>query len=192
VVDGPLRNPVTGDWVLLIVRHVSVPGVGALGAVAEVPLLLVTVLFSAVGEIPGLRVSLERRSGELLVSQTLDETQIGKRQHAAISQVKADGVAFMVPSTLIRKPTIGVARSSLYPDVLITLTLDLKTTLVDWVRDRNRMIVLVAFAVLLLSAVALTLNVARRRSRSVDRGVIVEYQHAHGHSCSAVTTRSSS
>jgi diguanylate cyclase (GGDEF)-like protein len=168
MVGGPLRNPVTGEWVLLIVRQLSVPGVGTLRAVAEVPLPLVSLLFSAVGEIPGLRISLERRTGELLVSQPYDEAQTGKRQRAAISQLRADGVAFMVPSTLVRKPTIGVARASLYPDVMIALTLDLKAAMADWVRDRNRIIVLVAFAVLLLSALAVTLDVARRQRDRAD------------------------
>jgi hypothetical protein len=34
VVSGPIRNPATGDWVLLVVRQVYVPGVGILDAVA--------------------------------------------------------------------------------------------------------------------------------------------------------------
>jgi diguanylate cyclase (GGDEF)-like protein len=168
VVGGPLRNPVTGDWVLLIVRQVSVPGVGLLDAVAEVPLPLVTVLFSAVGEIPGLRIRLERRNGELLVSQPYDEMQIGKPRPDAISQIQANGVAFMVPSSRISTPTIGVARASLYPDVMIALTLDLKTAMADWVRDRNRMIVVVAIALMLLSGLALTLAAARRQRERAD------------------------
>jgi diguanylate cyclase (GGDEF)-like protein len=167
VVGGPLRNSVTGDWVLLIVRQVSVPGVGVLDAVAEVPLPLISVLFSAVGEIPGLRIVLERRNGELLVSQPYSEMQIGKVQRASISAVQANGVAFMVPSNLIKHPTIGVARASLYPDVMIALTLDLRTATEDWVRDRNRMIGVVALALLLLAGLAFTLAAARQqRDRS--------------------------
>jgi diguanylate cyclase (GGDEF)-like protein len=167
-VGGPLRNPVTGDWVLLVVRQVSLPGVGVMNAVAEVPVPLITVLFSSVGSVPGLRIALERRSGQLLVSQPYDEMQIGKLQPAAVSQVQANGVAFMVPSNLIRKPTIGVARTSLYPDVIITLTLDLRTAMADWGRDRNRMIVVVGVAVVLLSIVALTLETARRQRERAD------------------------
>jgi diguanylate cyclase (GGDEF)-like protein len=168
VVGGPLRNPVTGDWVLLIMRPVSVPGVGLLDAVAEVPLPLVTVLFSAVGEIPGLRIALERRNGELLVSQPYAETQIGKVSPSAISPIQANGVAFMVPSDRIKAPAIGVARASLYPDVMVALTLDLKTAMADWVRDRNRMIVVVAIALMLLSGLALTLAAARRQRERAD------------------------
>jgi diguanylate cyclase (GGDEF)-like protein len=167
-VDGPFRNPVTGDWVLLVVRQILLPNIGALNAVAEVPLPLMTALFSAVGEIPGLRISIERRDGTLLVSQPYEEMQVGQLQSAAVSRIQANGVAFMVPTKLIRSPTLGVVRASLYPEVMIALTLDLKTTMADWVRDRNRMIVLVIIAVALLSALALTLDAARRLRNRVD------------------------
>ena len=167
LVEGPLRNPVTGDWVLLIIRQVSVPGIGLLDAVAEVPLPLVIPLFSAVGEIPGLRIALERRDGTLLVSQPYDEMRIGK-QAAAIRPVQADGVAFMVPRKRIKAPTIGVVRESLYPDVIIALTLDLNTALTDWVRDRNRMVAVVAIAIVLLSALAFALAAGRRQREHAD------------------------
>jgi diguanylate cyclase (GGDEF)-like protein len=168
VVGGPLRNPVTGDWVLLVVRQISVPGIGELDAAAEVPLPLVTVLFSAVGEIPGLRITLERRDGELIVSQPYDEMQVGKPQAVAISPIQANGVAFMIPTDLMKAPTIGVARASLYPDVMIALTLDVKTSMADWVRDRNRMIAVVTIALALLTALALTLAAARRQRERAD------------------------
>ena len=86
LVAGPIRNPATGNWVLLVVRQVYVPGVGLLHAVAEMPVPLLSKLLSAVAGIPGLRVSLERRNGQLLLSQPYDEVRIGKQQQAAISQ----------------------------------------------------------------------------------------------------------
>ena len=167
-VGGPIRNPVTGDWVLLVVRQVSLPGVGVLGAAAEVPLPLITKLFVAVGEIQGLRVALERRGGQLLVSQPYDEMQVGKPQRTAIGQAQASGIAFMLPSNSAREPTIGVIRSTLYGDVMISLTLDLKTATAAWARDRNRMIVLVTIAVVLVFALALTLRAALRQRERVE------------------------
>jgi hypothetical protein len=106
-VAGPLRNPLTGDWVLLVARQIAVPGAGILTAVAEVPLPLIAVLFSAVGEIPGLRIMLEHPNGQLLISQPYDETQIGKMQTVAVIRVQSTGVAFMVPSDLVKSPTIA-------------------------------------------------------------------------------------
>jgi diguanylate cyclase (GGDEF)-like protein len=167
-VAGPLRNPVTGDWTLLVVRQLAVPGAGVLTAVAEVPLPRITVLFSAFGDIPGLRISLERRNGQLIVSQPYNETQIGVVQPVAVSQIEATGAAFMVPSKLMRTPTIGVVRTSLYPDVMIALTLDLDAAMADWVRDRNRLMAVVTIAVGLLSALAVSLRAARRERERAD------------------------
>jgi len=168
VVAGPIRNPVTGDWVLLLVRQVSLPSVGDMYAVAEVPLPLISELFSAVGEIPGLRILLERRNGQLLVSQPYDETQVGKLQRTSIGGLQANGVAFMVPANLMPKPTIGVARASLYGDVMIALTLDMQTAMADWLRDRNRTVILVGIAGFLVFALGLALNAALRQRERVE------------------------
>jgi len=177
VVAGPIRNPATGDWVLFVVRPVFVPGVGFLDAVAELPLPLITKLLFAVSEIPGLRVSLERRNGQLLLSQPYDEMRIGKQQQAAISQVQARGTVFMVPPALIEKPTIGIVRASLYDDVMIALTLDLTTAMTDWVRERDRMIVSVTIAVVLLSGLALLLIMALRQRERAEQHIRFAAHH---------------
>lgn len=167
-IAGPLKNPVTGDWVLFVAREVTIPSVGVLDAVAEVPLSLISVLFSAVGEIPGLRISIQRQDGQLFVSRPYDEVQIGKHQPAFVSQIQATGDAFAVTRNLVRSPTLGVGRTSLYPDVTIALTLDLETAMVGWVRDRNRLVTVVAITIMLLSALVCTLYTARRQRERAD------------------------
>jgi diguanylate cyclase (GGDEF)-like protein len=169
VIAGPIRNPVTGDWVLLVGRRLFAPGVGLLDAVAEVPLPLMTKLISAVGEIPGLRISLESRDGKLLLSQPYDELQIGRQQREAMSHLRTIGSGLLI-SPGGQKPTIGMARASLYDDVVIALSLDLTTAMSDWVRERNQVIVSVAIAVVLLVALALILILAlRQRARAEDQ-----------------------
>ena len=165
---GPVRNPVTGDWNLLVVRPLSLPGAGVLNAVAEVPLSLMTELFSAVAEVSGLRIALERPDGRLVISRPYDEVSIGRPQRDAISPIAPDERPFMVPGDLVRAPTLGIARASLYPDLMIALTLDLDTATDDWVRDRNRLMGVVAVAVVLLSALVLTLIAARRERDRAD------------------------
>ena len=171
VVAGPLRNPATGEWVLLVVRQVAVPGAGTLDAVAELPVPLISKLLYAVVETPGLRVMLERRNGQLLVSQPYDERQIGKEQDVAISQIQSDGDLFMVPSHLIEPPTLGIARASLYDDVVIALTLDLATAMADWARERDRMIGSVAVGVVLLSGLATILVAALRQRENAEQNI---------------------
>ena len=167
-VAGPVRNPVTGDWDLLVVRPLSLPGFGDLNAVAEVPLSLVTVLFSAVAEMPGLQIALERHDGRLVISRPYNEVQIGKLRRDAISPIAHGESPFMVPRGLVEAPTLGIARASLYPDLMIALTLDLDTATADWVRDRNRLVAVVTIAVVLLSALILTLMAARRERDRAD------------------------
>jgi diguanylate cyclase (GGDEF)-like protein len=169
-IAGPVRNPITGDWVIFVVRQVSVPGAGTLNAMAEMPLPLMAKWLPTVDEIPGVRITLERRDGQLLLSQPYDEVRIGKRQRVAISQLQADGTVFMVPSTLIEKPTLGVARATLYDDVMIALTLDQSTAIEDWAQERDRMVVSVTIAVFLVFSLALILILAlRQRGRAEDQ-----------------------
>ena len=167
-VAGPVRNPVTGEWALLVMRNVSIPAVGSLAAVAEVPLTSLTKLFSAVGEIPGLRIALESRGGRLIVSQPYNEVLVGKQQPVAVSQLQANGMAFQFPAQSLPEPTLGVARSSLYRDVMVVVTLDLATAMVDWARDRDRMIIFLVIAVLLVSALAVMLDLALRQRERIE------------------------
>ncbi len=185
-VAGPLRNPLTGDWALLIARQITVPGAGALTAVAEVPLPLISILFSAVGEIPGLRIMLERPTGQLLISQPYDQLQIGQPQTSAFSKLQSNGVVFQVPPQQAASPAIGIARTSLYPDVMIALTLDQTIALEDWTRRRNRIIGFVGIVAALLSALALTLEAAHRQRVRTD----VERGKARATLISAIDTMS--
>ena len=162
---------------LLVVRPVYVPGVGLLHAVAEMPVPLLSKLLSAVAGIPGLRVSLERRNGQLLLSQPYDEVRIGKQQQAAISQVQAGGTTFVVPPDLMKSPTIGIVRASLYNDVMIALTLDMTTAMADWVRERDSMIVSVSIAVMLVSGLALVLIVALRQRERAEQHIRYVARH---------------
>jgi diguanylate cyclase (GGDEF)-like protein len=167
-VAGPVRNPLTGDWSLFVVRRINVAGAGSLIAMAEVPLPLISSLLAAVGEIPGLHVALERRDGTLLVSQPYNETQIGKRQPLWISLIQANGVPFQVPASLAPRPALGVARVSLYSEVMIALSLDEDTALENWMRDRSRLIGFVGTMAVLLSILALSLDAAHRHRGRAD------------------------
>ena len=86
-VQGPVRNPLTGDWTWLLARPIALPGVGDLQAVAEVPVSFITTLLSPVGEIPGLRIYIERPDGLLLASLPHDELKIGRQVVPAISNL---------------------------------------------------------------------------------------------------------
>jgi diguanylate cyclase (GGDEF)-like protein len=168
-IAGPIRNPVTGDWVLLVIRPVFVPGPGLMEAVAEVPLPLISKLLSTVGEIPGLVVSLERRDGNLLLRQPYDEVQIGTRQPTVIGHVRMNGGMFVVPANAAPLPAIAIARASLYDNMMIIVSLDLNAALADWIRERDHMLIAVATVAALVISLAIILVLAlRQRERSAQ------------------------
>jgi diguanylate cyclase (GGDEF)-like protein len=167
-VAGPVRNALTGDWTWLLARPISLPGVGDLQAVAEVPVAFITTLLSPVGEIPGLRINIEQPDGLLLASMPHDELRIGKPLVPAIYNLQPDNVPFLVPAKLMRTATVAISRHTLYPDVEVTLTLDLSTAMADWVRDRNRLLIVVAAAGLLVLALAGALYTAMRQRERVE------------------------
>lgn len=156
-VAGPARNPVTGDWALFFARPITLPGVGRFDAVAEVPLPLVNTLLAAAGQVPGLRITLERRDGQLLASLPHEELQIGKHLSPAVGTFRSDGVAFEIPANVLPERTIAVARATLYSDILVTATLNLPTALAEWSRDRNRLITVSVTAAALVTALAAAL-----------------------------------
>ncbi|KAA2236106.1 bifunctional diguanylate cyclase/phosphodiesterase [Salinarimonas soli] len=168
-VNGPVRNPLTGEWALFLSRPVSLPGADTLLAVAEVPLSTLGTLLAEAGEAPGLRVMLERDDGTLLASLPHDELQIGKVQPAAIGRLSRDGTAVEVPGTPAGTPMIAAARPSLYKDITVALTLETATAMTDWKRDRDRLLAVVLLAEILVLASAGALHAAFRRQRRLER-----------------------
>jgi diguanylate cyclase (GGDEF)-like protein len=167
-VEGPVRNPLTGNWTWLLARPITLPGVGELQAVAEVPVVFITALLAPVGEIPGLRINIERPDGLLLASLPHDELQIGKQLVPALNDLGPENLPVLVPPELMRSATVAMSRHTLYPDVQVTLTLDLSTAMADWVRDRNRLLIVVAAAGLLVLALAVALYAAMRQRERVE------------------------
>jgi len=167
-VEGPVRNSATGDWSWFLVRPVTLPGVGYLQAVAEVPVPFITALLTPVGKIPGLRISIERPDGLLLAGLPHDELKIGRQLVPAIGSLRTDGIAFRVPPKTMRVPTLAVSRQTLYPDVEVTLTLDLSTAMTDWVRDRSRLLIAVSLVEILVFAFAAALCAALRQRERVE------------------------
>nr|WP_294525860.1 EAL domain-containing protein [uncultured Rhodopila sp.] len=165
---GPARNPVTGEWVVFVTRQITIPALGPMIAAAEVPLPTISGQFAAVGGTPGLRVFLERYSGELLVSQPYNEMEVGKPQPLTVGQAETGAQPFRLPETLSGVPTLAVVRTSLYADVLVVLTLDLNIALQDWVRDRGRLVVFSSAIAILICALALTLDIAHRHRVRAD------------------------
>ena len=125
-------------------------------------------LLAPVGAVPGLRIYIERPDGLRLASLPHDELKVGKQQVAAISSLGTDGIAFKLPSWLVTSPTIAVWRNTLYPDVQVALTLDLSASMADWARDRDRLLIALGVACVLVLALAGHLYAALRQRERVE------------------------
>jgi len=164
---GPIRNPLTGEWVLLLARPITLPGPGDLLAVAEIPVPLIATLLAPVGESRGLRISVERADGQLLASLPHDETRIGTRlEHNEVIHA-ARGVATEMRGRFTEGPVIAAARATLYPDILVVASYESAAAFAEWSADRRRLLIVAGGSAVFLFALALALNAAlRQRERT--------------------------
>jgi diguanylate cyclase (GGDEF)-like protein len=167
-ITGPIRNPITGDWDLFFARPVNIPRVGRIQAVAEVPLPLLAALLAPVADVPGIRLNLERRNGDILATLPHDEVRVGRTLSPAISSIKADGRALELPATAGYPARIVVARRTLYDDVYISAEIDTAVALAGWSLDRNRLILAASASGLLISALGLALAAGLRQRDRAD------------------------
>ncbi|HEV7251832.1 MAG TPA: EAL domain-containing protein [Mesorhizobium sp.] len=163
---GPVRNPLIGEWSLYLSRSIEVPGQGAMFAIAEMPLPDIAALLNEAAGAPALHIALEREGGALIASVPHDELRMGKRIHRVASSPG--------PVRRVRDPQTGsmeltVARTTLYDDVLVHLSVDEATALAGWRRDRDTLLALVGAAELTVLALAAGLLAGLGRSEALER-----------------------
>ena len=168
MIGGPVQNPATGEWALFFARPVVMPVLGAITAVAEVPVPMVGSLLAVGGSAPGLRITLERDDGTLLAALPHDETRIGRRlaqPSAALAGVTETRSRFNGEQVLV------AVRPTLYPSLSIVTTIEMQAALQGWRTDRERaLVVSAAFAALVLAlAAALMLGLRQRERVEAER-----------------------
>jgi signal transduction histidine kinase/CheY-like chemotaxis protein/HPt (histidine-containing phosphotransfer) domain-containing protein len=168
MIGGPVQNPATGEWALFFARPIVLPLIGAVTAVAEVPVPLVGTLLSVGGEAPGLRVTLERDDGTLLAALPHDETRIGRRLAVPAGALAATPQA---RSRFNDELVLVAVRPTLYPALSVVATMERHAALAGWEFDRERaLIVSGAFAALVLAlAAALLLGLRQREKVEAER-----------------------
>jgi signal transduction histidine kinase/CheY-like chemotaxis protein len=163
MIGGPVRNPATGEWALFFARPLTMPGLGPVTAVAEVPVQVVTSLLALGGEAPGLRVTLERDDGTLLAALPHDETRIGRRLQPPAQALVNVGET---RSRFNNETVLVSVRPTLYPALSIATTIERSKALAGWAADRERaLIVSAAFAGLVMALAATLLLGLRQRER---------------------------
>ncbi len=153
VISDPVVHFGTAERVLYLGRVVPLVNGPRVLAVAQVPLPLLTTLLAQAADVPGLSVTLERVSGELLASYPPDELRLGTSIVPPASQLALTGEPMREHVRLGDAPAIVVGRPTLYPSVAVLASIPLSDALARWEIDRNRIIaVACGFIVLIVGA----------------------------------------
>ncbi|MDN3568088.1 PAS-domain containing protein [Paeniroseomonas aquatica] len=168
VLSGPARNALTGEWSLMFLRAMDLPGLGPLVAVAEVPVPLIATLLAPIGELPGLRISVERADGRVLVALPHDEGRMGRPLAQPASQLPADGSAVAIAGRYDDIPALAAARPILYRDIFVVASYDEEAAFAAWTLDRRRLLLVAGSLGVLLIALALALHIALRQRERIE------------------------
>ena len=168
LMSGPARNPLTGEWSLLFLRAMQLPGVGPLVAAAEVPVPLIATLLAPIGELPGMRISVERADGQVLAILPHDETWMGRALAPSAAALPADGGAVTMPGRYHAGTVLAASRPILYRDVYVVASYEEAAAFAAWEMDQRRLLLVAGSLGLLLLALALALNLALRQRERVE------------------------
>ena len=160
-VAGPIRNALTGDWTLFIMRRVVSPNGEPMLAVAELPLRFLVRMLSEAGQRPGLQIAIESPDDHLLVTAPFDETSVGRDQRSVLAH--SPEVPFALQPGRREGPTIGVVAATDYTGVRLLLTLDEHLALSAWTRQHGRVMGAVGLGCLMLLGFAVALTAALRQ-----------------------------
>ncbi len=165
-VGNPRRNPLTGEWSLYLGRVLRLHGDGPpLLVVAELPLPNLSRLMLPDQTIAGLRVSLERSDGHLLVSVPHDPRRIGQPLPAILDRLAATGQWALVPDRHTPGArAIAAAAPSLYEGLVVVAQMEEGAALARWREARTGILAASAgiAAVLVAAVLAGTLHIRQR------------------------------
>jgi signal transduction histidine kinase/ActR/RegA family two-component response regulator/HPt (histidine-containing phosphotransfer) domain-containing protein len=164
-IGGPARNPVTGEWAIFLARPVTMPAVGTVAAVAEVPVPRIAALLALGGESQGVRVTLEREDGLLIASLPHDETRIGRQLPNPASSLPTVGQG---RSRFDDRQVLAAVRPTLYPALTVTATIDNEAALEIWRQDRSRVLAASGLFSLLVLALAAALHLGLRQREKAE------------------------
>ncbi len=166
--SGPARSLATGEWSLRFLRAMELPGIGPLVAVAEVPVPLITTLLAPIGELPGMRISVERHDGRLLAVLPHDDDRMGGAAPEAGLGVPLDGSVVTMRSRFTDQPVLAAARPILYRDVFVVASYEEAAAYAAFEMDQRRLLMVAGSLGVLLVALALALHLALRQRERVE------------------------
>ena len=147
MVSAPTLNPLNSERVLYLARSQRLPDGMVVAVVAELQLSLLSALLNPEDDSQRLTVTLEKESGQLLVSYPMVDVLIGQTLHPALESLKGGAGAQDMPGRLQAEPSVTAVHPTLYAGLLLSVGMPLRSALAQWQSQRN--IVLGGTAVLL-------------------------------------------
>ncbi len=154
---GPVRNPVTGEWVSYIVRHFRMPDASEAMLAAEIPISLLTTSLAPIADRRGFSIRMQLEDGRVLATYPHDEAAIGR-----VVQPHEPALADEWPTV------IEIERPTLYSELKLVLGYSSDVAMEDWARDRQRLFLVVSAASALITLVFLGLLVGLRRQARLE------------------------
>ncbi|PVY92309.1 diguanylate cyclase/phosphodiesterase [Acidovorax sp. 99] len=167
MVSAPVVSFASSEKVLYFARHLRMADSSRVVAVAELPVsALSSVLVQGV-DISGLQVTLERATGQLLLSVPNREDVTAPTITPPIGDLVDRGMAWQAPARLTGEPSLVVFRPILYQDLRIAASIPLDAALAGW-RDQRDAIALTTalFIAMIFAAGVLALRYVDRMSQA--------------------------
>jgi diguanylate cyclase (GGDEF)-like protein/PAS domain S-box-containing protein len=167
VILGPYRHPMTGSWIWYLARNVELPQLGKVHVLAELPLESVRTALGNIVDIDGLQIFLRRANGGLLASFPHEERLIGHRPDHA-SPALEESPVHELRSDDGQIAGFGIVKSTLYPDLYVELARSHDSSMAEWIANRDRVVMICAFGIVLISAFGLLLLLLLRREERIE------------------------
>jgi signal transduction histidine kinase/CheY-like chemotaxis protein len=156
VLSDPVIGPASGERALLLARAVTLPGGRRLVAIGEMPTALFTSMVGSGAAGGGVRVTLERDDGTLLMTLPAADAALGRRHAVPLDRAWADGRTQESAGRIDGAPSRLAVQTSLYPQLLVSAAVPLSEGLAGHRAKRRQVLAVAAvFAALLTGVVAL-------------------------------------
>ena len=167
MVSAPVVSFASSEKVLYFARHLRMADSSRVVAVAELPVsALSSVLVQGV-DISGLQVTLERATGQLLLSVPNREDVTAPTLAPPIGNLADQGLAWQAPARLTGETSLLVFRPILYQDLRIAASIPLDAALADWREQRDAIALTTAlFIAMIFAAGVLALRYVDRMSQA--------------------------
>ena len=167
VISAPSVSFSSAEPVLYLARYIRLANTARVIAVAEVPIHLLTAILVQGVDSPGLEISLERTSGELLISLPLQTHTAAPRLVPPLTAPASDEKPMRAAARLSGQPAIVVVRPVLYRGIVVAASLPIEAALESWRAQRNFILsAALAFVLMILATAAFAINYLARMAET--------------------------